>query len=157
MTEDVSMAAAYAGPQTGPVDDARFKAHRAWRAAETIKRLSDRLIGVGPIGIGLDGVLAWVPGVGLAYGLGAGALLLFHAVHAKASPATMGRMTAYLAADNLSDTVPVLGWAVDTIFPGHLMAAKALQRDIEARHGLPEEVAFERSQKKRGLFRRKQA
>ena len=155
MTDDFFMASAYAEPQASLVDDQRFKAHRAWRAAETIKRLSDRLIGVGPVGIGLDGVLARVPGVGLAYGLGAGALLLFHAAHAKASPATMGRMAAYLAADNLSDTVPVLGWAVDTLFPGHLMAAKALQKDIEARHGLPEEVAFERSQKKRGLFRRK--
>ena len=115
----------------------------------------DRLIGVGPLGIGLDGVLAWVPGAGLAYGMGAGTLLLFHAFHAGASPATLARMTVYLAADNLSDTVPVLGWAVDTLFPGHLMAAKALQKDIEARHGLPEEVALERSQKKRGLFRRK--
>ncbi|USQ94615.1 DUF4112 domain-containing protein [Caulobacter sp. RL271] len=155
MTDDFSMASAYAGPNAGPVDDARFKAHRAWRAAETIKRLSDRLIGVGPVGIGLDGVLAWVPGVGLAYGLGAGGLLLFHAIHARAAPATVGRMAAYLAADNLSDTVPVLGWAIDTVFPGHLMAAKALQKDIEARHGLPEEVAQERARKKRGLFRRK--
>lgn len=49
-------------------------------------------------------------------------------------------MAAYLAADNLSDTVPVLGWAVDTLFPGHLMAAKALQKDIESRHGLPDEI-----------------
>src|SRR5512139_937212 len=139
MTDDLSMASAYVDPRTGPLGDQRFKAHRAWRAAETIKRLSDRLIGVGPLGIGL------------AYGLGAGGLLLFHAVQSKATPSTLGRMTAYLAADNLSDTVPVLGWAVDTLFPGHLMAAKALQKDIEARHGLPEEVALERSQKKRGL------
>ena len=118
----------------------RREAHRAWRHAETIKRLSDRLISIGPFGIGLDGVLAWVPGVGLAYGLGAGGVLLYHAVQARASAVTMARMAAYLAADNLSDTVPVLGWAVDTLFPGHLMAAKALQRDIEARHGLPDEV-----------------
>ncbi len=118
----------------------RHKAHQAWRHAETIKRLSDRLIGLGPFGLGLDGVLAWVPGMGLAYGLGAGALLLFHAVQAKATGPTLARMAAYLAADNLSDTVPVLGWAVDTLFPGHLMAAKALQKDIEARHGLPGEI-----------------
>lgn len=151
MTDDLSMSADYSDGHA----DRRAKAHRAWRSAETIKRLSDRLIGVGPLGIGLDGVLAWVPGAGLAYGLGAGGLLLVHAFHAGASPATLARMTAYLAADNLSDTVPVLGWAIDTIFPGHLMAAKALQKDIEARHGLPEEVAAERAQKKRGLFRRK--
>ena len=123
----------------GPASHRR-EAHQAWRRAETIKRLSDRLIGIGPFGIGVDGVLAWVPGVGLAYGLGAGGVLLYHAVQAKASAVTMARMAAYLAADNLSDTVPVLGWAVDTLFPGHLMAAKALQRDIEARHGLPDEI-----------------
>ena len=123
----------------GPASHRR-EAHHAWRQAETVKRLSDRLIGIGPFGIGLDGVLAWVPGVGLAYGLGAGGLLLYHAVKAKASAATLARMAAYLAADNLSDTVPMLGWAVDTLFPGHLMAAKALQKDIEGRHGLPDDI-----------------
>ena len=151
MTDDLSMSPDHADG----LIDRRAKAHRAWRSAETIKRLSDRLIGIGPLGIGLDGVLAWVPGAGLAYGLGAGGLLLFHAVQAGASAPTLARMTVYLAADNLSDTVPVLGWAVDTLFPGHLMAAKALQKDIEAKHGLPEEVAAERAQTKRGLFRRK--
>ena len=123
----------------GPASQ-RSKAHQAWRHAETIKRLSDRLIGIGPFGIGLDGVLAWVPGVGLAYGLGAGGFLIFHALQAGASGPTLARMAAYLAADNLSDTVPVLGWAVDTLFPGHLLAAKALQKDIESKHGLPEEI-----------------
>jgi hypothetical protein len=149
MTDDISATSAYSD------EGHRAKAHRAWRSAETVKRLSDRLIGVGPFGIGLDGVLAWVPGVGLAYGLGAGALLMFHALQGRATAGTLARMAAYLAADNLSDTVPVLGWAVDTLFPGHLMAAKALQKDIEARHGLPDEVALERSRKKRGLFRKK--
>ena len=127
----------------------RHKAHQAWRHAETIKRLSDRLIGIGPFGIGLDGVLAWVPGVGLAYGLGAGGVLLYHAMQAGASAPTLARMAAYLAADNLSDTVPVLGWAVDTLFPGHLMAAKALQKDIEARHGLPDDIDTKTRKKRR--------
>lgn len=135
--------------------DRRAKAHRAWRSAESIKRLSDRLIGVGPIGLGLDGVLAWVPGAGLIYGVGAGGLLMVQAFQAGASAGTMARMMAYLVADNLSDTVPVAGWLVDTLFPGHLMAAKALQKDIEAKHGLPDDVAMERSKKRRGLFRRK--
>ncbi len=151
MTDDLSLSSGYSDRHAGR----RAKAHRAWRSAESIKRLSDRLIGIGPVGIGLDGVLAWVPGAGLAYGLGAGALLMAQAFQAGASAATLARMTAYLAADNLSDTVPVLGWAVDTLFPGHLMAAKALQKDIEARHGLPDDVAAERAKKKRGLFRKK--
>jgi hypothetical protein len=126
----------------------RHKAHQAWRHAETIKRLSDRLIGIGPFGLGLDGVLAWVPGVGPIYSMGAGGLLLFHAMSAKASAATLARM-------GLSGRWtpprhhPVAGWAVDTLFPGHLMAAKALQKDIESRHGLPDEIDA-KTRKKRG-------
>lgn len=111
------------------------KAHRAWRSAERIKRLSDRLVGIGPIGLGLDGILAWVPVAGTVYSLGAGGLLLVEGMRGGASLLTLGRMAAYLAVDSASSTVPVAGWAVDTLFPGHLMAAKALQKDIEARHG----------------------
>jgi hypothetical protein len=120
-----------------PQETARERAHRAWRNAERIKRLSDRLIGVGPIGVGLDGVLAWIPGANVIYSAGAAGLLLFEAMQCKARPATLARMAAYLAADNATSGVPIIGWAVDTLFPGHLLAARALQRDIERRHGRP--------------------
>lgn len=118
----------------------RHNAHQAWRRAEIIKRLSDRLIGLGPFGIGLDGVLSWVPGVGPIYSAAAGLLLIGHAMHARASMATLLRMGLYLVVDTATDTVWGLGSAVDTLFPGHLMAAKALQKDIESRHGLPDEI-----------------
>lgn len=150
MTDEISVSA-YSDRHA----DRRAKAHRAWRSAETIKGLSDRLIGIGPLGIGLDGVLSWVPGVGPLYSIGAGAFLLFNAVSAGASAATVARMLAYVLADTATDAVPFAGSAVDMLFPGHLMAAKALQKDIEARHGLPDEIALERSRKKRGLFRKK--
>ncbi|CAN5343336.1 DUF4112 domain-containing protein [soil metagenome] len=106
-----------------------------WNQVELIKKLSDRIVGIGPFGIGLDGLLAIVPGANLIYGLSAGGLLLVHAVRAQAHPLTMVRMAAYLAFDNASDVVPFVGWAVDALFPGHLMAAKALQKDIVKRHG----------------------
>lgn len=119
------------------LDSERQHAHRAWHAAETIKRLSDRLIGFGPLGIGLDGVLAWIPGVGPIYGLGAGGLMIALGARAGARPWTLARMAGYILADSATDAVPIVGWAADTLFPGHLMAANALQKDIEARHGLP--------------------
>lgn len=117
------------------MDDHKHRAHRAWRSAERIKRLSDRLVGVGPVGVGLDGILAWVPVAGTAYSLGAGALLISEAVAANASAATLTRMAAYIAIDSASSVPPVIGWFIDTLFPGHLMAANALQKDLEARHG----------------------
>jgi hypothetical protein len=127
----------------------RHKAHQAWRHAETIKRLSDRLIGIGPFGLGLDGVLAWVPGVGPIYSMGAGGSAAVPRHAGGASAATLARMLAYVAMDTATDTVPVAGWAVDTLFPGHLMAAKALQKDIESRHGLPDEIDAKTRKKRR--------
>jgi hypothetical protein len=70
-------------------------AHHAWRTAERVKRLSDRLVGIGPFGIGLDGVLAWVPVVGPLYSVAAGGLLLIHGVRGGAPPWTLARMAGY--------------------------------------------------------------
>lgn len=119
------------------MDSQTERAHTAWRRAERIRKLSDRLIGVGPWGLGIDGVLAWVPVAGTAYSLGAAGILLHEALQAGASRATLLRMAAYLGADSLSSGVPIVGWVVDTVFTGHAFAARALQKDIERRHGKP--------------------
>jgi hypothetical protein len=113
----------------------RERARRAWRNAERIKQLSDNLVKIGPWGIGLDGVLAWVPAANTIYSVGAGGLLIYEAVKADAAPWTLARMAAYLALNSAMTEVPILGWAMDTLFRGHLMAANALQKDIEARFG----------------------
>lgn len=110
------------------------RAHRAWRSAERIKQVSDRIVGVGPFGLGIDAVINWVGG-GIFYSVGAAGLLFYEAFAARAGPATLARMAAYLAFDTATSSIPIAGWAVDALFPGHLMAAKALQKDIERRHG----------------------
>jgi hypothetical protein len=69
----------------------RERAHRSWRSAERIKRLSDGLVQIGPFGLGIDGVLAWVPGAGPIYSGGAGGLLIYEAIQAGASTATLVR------------------------------------------------------------------
>ncbi|WP_293349984.1 DUF4112 domain-containing protein [Phenylobacterium sp.] len=119
------------------MEDHRDRAHRAWRRAERIKLLSDRVVGFGPWGLGVDGVLAWVPVAGTVYSVGAAAVLLTEAVQSGASRATLLRMAAYLGLDSVASGVPLVGWAVDTLFTGHAFAARALQKDIERRHGRP--------------------
>ena len=119
------------------MDVSRERAHRSWRVAERVKRISDKLVGIGPFGIGLDAVIDWAPGAGPIYSAGAGGLLIYEAVAAGASAATIARMAAYLVVDTGTSAVPIIGWLVDAAFPGHLLAARALQKDIEKRHGKP--------------------
>ena len=113
---------------------------KIWSNVEGIKKLSDRAIGIGPLGIGLDGLLTWIPLVGTAYSVGASGWLLIQAVNAKATPSTLFRMIGYLGLDSATSAVgeiPLVGLAgdaVDFLFPGHLLAAKALQKDIESTH-----------------------
>jgi hypothetical protein len=104
------------------------------RKVARLRRYSDRLIGIGPFGVGLDGVLAWIPGIGTAYSAGAAAWLFIQAFKVGASPATLARMAAYLGLNTASSVAPIWGYALDTLFPGILMAAGALMKDIEARH-----------------------
>jgi hypothetical protein len=122
------------------MESTRERAHRAWRNAERIKRLSDNLIKIGPWGLGLDGVLAWTPAAGTIYSVGTGGLLLYEGVKADASAWTLARMAAYMILNSAMSGVPVVGWAMDTLFRGQFMAASALQKDIVARWG-PADVA----------------
>jgi hypothetical protein len=119
------------------MNDDRERAHVAWRRVDRIRRLSDGLVRIGPFGLGLDGVLAWVPAAGTLYSLGAGALLINEALQAGASRATIVRMAAYLGLDSVSSAIPFVGWAADTFFRAHALSARALQKDIERRHGRP--------------------
>ncbi len=112
-------------------------AHRAWLAAERIKRIADRLVGLGPFSIGLDGLLAPVPLAGTLFSFGAGVWLLTQAVRARASGFTLVRMTVYVGFRTVVSVVPLEGWLVDILFRGHMMAARALQKDIARRFGEP--------------------
>ena len=132
-------------------------AHSAWKSAETIKKLSDRVVGFGPFGVGLDGILAWIPGAGLIYSGGAAVYLLYLAARSGASFTSIAKMAGVLGIDVLMSGVPlpIVPDIADMLWEGHLMAANSLQKDIEARHGIPpshiERVERERLKRGRGL------
>lgn len=112
-------------------------AHRAWITAEKIKRVADRLVGLGPFSIGLDGLLAVVPVAGTLFSLGAGLWLMAEGVRAGASSFTLARMAFYVGFRTVASVVPIEGWLADILFRGHMLAAGALQKDIAARFGAP--------------------
>ena len=111
---------------------------KIWSNVEGVKKLSDRAVGIGPFGIGLDGLLTWIPVVGTVYSVGAAGWLLIQAAQARATPATLLRMMTYLGLDTattaVGEVIPFAPDVVDLLFPGHLMAARALQKDIESTH-----------------------
>lgn len=111
---------------------------RIFGHVEGVKKLSDRVVGIGPFGVGLDGLLTWIPAVGTAYTLGAAAWLLVLARRSKASSATMAKMCGYLGLDAsatvIGEVIPFAPDVIDFFFPGHLMAARALQAEMERTH-----------------------
>jgi hypothetical protein len=111
---------------------------KIWSNVEGVKKLSDRAVGFGPFGIGLDGLLTWIPVVGTVYSLGAAGWLLVQGIRARAAPGTLLQMVSYLGLDTattaVGEVVPFAPDIVDLLFPGHLMAARALQKDIETTH-----------------------
>jgi hypothetical protein len=107
---------------------------KIWTNVEGVKKLSDRIIGIGPFGWGLDALLTWVPVVGTVYTVATGGWLMLQGLRARATPATLARMAAYMVVDTAAGAVPVAGDLVDTFFPGQMLAATALQKHIESTH-----------------------
>ncbi|MDP8916580.1 MAG: DUF4112 domain-containing protein [Pseudomonadota bacterium] len=98
------------------------------------RRISDRLFEVGPLKVGLDGVLTWIPGIGDAYGLGASAFLLAQAARAGASQECITRMAVLLGVDAVVGSVPVAGDLFDVVFRAHARAADVLKDEIDRLH-----------------------
>jgi hypothetical protein len=116
-------------------DDVR----KIYDQVDLIKRLSDRIIGIGPINIiGLDGILAWIPGVGTVYSLAASVYILFLGLRARVDTVTLIQAIIVLMIDSgisIFESVPVVGWlagaAADTVFQGHLYAAHVIHKNID--------------------------
>ncbi len=111
--------------------------HNVRQGVGKLKNLSDRLIGVGPFGIGLDGVLSFVPVAGVVYSAVAAGLLLMHGVRARASMETLAHMGVLLVIDTLLDVpgaLPGVGVAsgiADTLFTGHKWSANLLLKHMD--------------------------
>lgn len=106
--------------------------HNIRLGVERIKNVSDRIVGVGPIGIGLDGILSWIPGAGVAYSAIAGAMLVGEGIRARAATGTLIHMAALLFVDTFLDVVPnPVSAMADTFFTGHKWSANLLLKHMD--------------------------
>jgi hypothetical protein len=102
-------------------------------SVERTRKLSDKIVGVGPFSIGIDGVLGWIPVVGLFYSVAAGGFLLLQGIRARVSGGTLAKMTGLLLADSATDLVPipVAPGVADMLFTAHKWAADALLKGMD--------------------------
>lgn len=95
------------------------------------------MVRIGPLKLGWDAVLEFIPGVGEVYSVGAGAWLL-HAGHRAHMPAaTMAKVVGLvgvntaMGAFNIIPVAGLIGSVVAGLFRGHRYAAKSLLRAMD--------------------------
>lgn len=105
--------------------------HNTRLAIESLRRVSDRLVGFGPFGIGLDGLLGWIPGFGALYSVGAGGLLIYHGWKARASAGVLFQIVVLIGANTLSNFIPTAGGLVDMLFTAHKWSANLILANMD--------------------------
>lgn len=97
---------------------------------EQTRRSSDKLIGYGPLSIGLDGLLTWVPIVGQLYTLISAGYLLTQGVKARVPAIVLVQMSALFLIDMVIGAVPIVGAIPDILFRSHYWAGGLLLKSI---------------------------
>jgi hypothetical protein len=103
------------------------------RSVALIGRLSDGLIRIGPLSLGLEGVLSWIPGVGELYGSGAAAFLLVQGVRARVPASTLLAAAALMGGRTLISAIPLAGAAASDLLTAHNWAARMILAAIARR------------------------
>lgn len=104
-----------------------------------VGRLSDSLVRIGPFNLGLDGVLAWVPGLGDVYSTVAGGFIVIQGARADVPLPVLGGAALLLGCRTIVGAVPFAGSAFADFFTAHRWAAAMIVRSIDERLGVPVE------------------
>jgi hypothetical protein len=95
-------------------------------------RLSDSLVRVGPLRLGVDGVLAWVPGLGEVYSSVAAAFILIQGLRAGVPLHILVICAALMAGRTTIVALPLAGPLAADLFTAHRWSAKLVMRAIDA-------------------------
>jgi hypothetical protein len=114
--------------------DADLKSIR--NTVNLVGRLSDNIVRLGPISLGVDGVLSWIPAVGEIYSFGAGAFILVQGARAGVPASVLTRAALILGARTLGDVVPFAGAVFADLFTAHKWAAGMIVDAIDRQLGV---------------------
>ena len=102
-----------------------------------VGRLPDNIVKLGPLSLGVDGVLSWIPAVGEIYSFGAGAFILVQGARAGVPASVLARAGLILGARTLGDVVPFAGPVFADLFTAHKWAAGMVVEAIDRQLGVP--------------------
>jgi hypothetical protein len=102
---------------------------------EQVGRLSDGLVRFGVFRLGVDGVLAWIPGVGELYSIAAGGFILYQGYRAGVSMKTLVTCLGLMLGRTTISAVPLAGAVVADLFTAHRWSAKLVLKEIDRKLG----------------------
>jgi hypothetical protein len=98
-----------------------------------VGRLSDSLVRLGPLRLGLDGVLSWIPGVGEIYSMAAAAFIIVQALRARVPIHVVLICAALMGCRTLISVAPLAGPAAADLFTAHRWSARLVIQAIDRR------------------------
>jgi len=105
---------------------------RAIRASvETVGKLSDGLIRLGPFRLGADAALSWIPFVGEIYSGAAAAYLLVQGARARVPLGTLVVAAGLMGGRTLITAIPFAGPAAADVLALHGVSARLITRAID--------------------------
>jgi len=121
-------------PLVASSDDQRLKIRDS---VALVGRLSDGLLRFGPLSLGIDGVLSWIPGLGEVYSAAAGAFILIQGVRAGVPATTLVLAGVLMLSRTAVSAIPLAGPLAADIFTAHRWSARLIVGAIDRKLGRP--------------------
>jgi Domain of unknown function (DUF4112) len=96
-----------------------------------IGKLSDGLLRLGPVRLGLDGVLAWVPGLGEIYSAAAGTYIIVQGLRAGVSLPVLGACGMLMFGRTAVSALPLVGPLAADLLTAHRWASRLVIASID--------------------------
>ncbi|MGC1304791.1 MAG: DUF4112 domain-containing protein, partial [Caulobacteraceae bacterium] len=98
-----------------------------------IGKLSDSVVRLGPLSLGLDGLLAWAPGVGELYSAAAGTYIIAQGVRAGVSLPVLAACGALMFGRTTVSALPVVGPLAADLLTAHKWSSRLVVSAIDRR------------------------